>query len=414
MANSLFSIRCLLLCAALIPAALCQDASSQAPKAPLDHVIGTIKSVDKPAHTITVQEDKTGTEQVIQLANTKTLLKVQPTAKDLKNAVRITADDLEAGDRVDARGTKAEDASTTLNARSVILMSARELEQTHAEQAAAWAHATSARVTAVDPASGKITADVRAVGVTKSTTVETSSNTEFSRYAPETHKATPSQISQIQVGDQLKIIGDKNDDGSVITAQRVYSGAFRTIAATIASIGADGKSIVVKDLANKRQLNVAVTTDVSMHKLPPMMAAFLARRLNPGAAGSANGPGAGGAHAGATPTPAGGPPAGASQGPSNHGGGEGGAPGGTGGPGMGGGRGDISQMIDRTPTITLTDLKPGDAVVISGVATDGDDSHLLATAIVAGVEPILQAAPAQRGGRDVGGDWGLGEMSVPQ
>jgi hypothetical protein len=81
---------------------------------------------------------------------------------------------------------------------------------------------------------------------------------------------------------------------------------------------------------------------------------------------------------------------------------------------MGGGRGDISQMIDRTPTITLTDLKPGDAVVISGVATDGDDSHLLATAIVAGVEPILQAAPAQRGGRDVGGDWGLGEMSVPQ
>jgi hypothetical protein len=72
-------------------------------------------------------------------------------------------------------------------------------------------------------------------------------------------------------------------------------------------------------------------------------------------------------------------------------------------------------MIERTPTITLADLKPGDAVVISGVTTGGDNSHVLANTIIAGVEPILQAAPAQRGGgRDVGGDWGLGEMSMPQ
>jgi hypothetical protein len=77
----------------------------------------------------------------------------------------------------------------------------------------------------------------------------------------------------------------------------------------------------------------------------------------------------------------------------------------------------MSQMIERTPTITLADLKPGDAVVISGVETGTDASRLLASTIIAGVEPILQAAPARRGGSgggDVGGDWGLGEMSVPQ
>jgi hypothetical protein len=84
-----------------------------------------------------------------------------------------------------------------------------------------------------------------------------------------------------------------------------------------------------------------------------------------------------------------------------------------GGPGRG--NGDMSQMIDRTPKIALTDLKPGDALVISGVATGSDSSHLLANTIIAGVEPILQSAPTQRGGgRSVGGDWGLGEMSAPQ
>lgn len=73
-------------------------------------------------------------------------------------------------------------------------------------------------------------------------------------------------------------------------------------------------------------------------------------------------------------------------------------------------------MIERTPKIALTDLKAGDALVISGVATGAaGTSFLLANTIIAGVEPILQSAPAQRGGgRSLGGDWGLGEMSAPQ
>ena len=144
----------LTLSSALAASALCQTPAPPATsaKTALDHVIGTITAVDKSAQTVTVQEDKTSTLHTIQLANAKTLLKVEPTAKDLKAAVRITADDLEVGDRVDVRGTKLEDSPTTFAARSVILMSARELAATHQEQAAAWAKATSGRVTAVDPA----------------------------------------------------------------------------------------------------------------------------------------------------------------------------------------------------------------------------------------------------------------------
>ncbi len=77
-------------------------------------------------------------------------------------------------------------------------------------------------------------------------------------------------------------------------------------------------------------------------------------------------------------------------------------------------------MIDRLPKIGLSDLKPGDALVISGVAVGTDNSHLVANAMIAGVEPVLQAAPqrgvAGRGGSSsaIGGDWGLGEMSAPQ
>src|SRR5689334_17259041 len=80
---------------------------SATPKTALEHVLGTVTAVDAATHIITVKEDKTGTSHTILLAGTKTLLKVEPGAKDLKGAVRITADDLQTGDRVDVRGAKA-------------------------------------------------------------------------------------------------------------------------------------------------------------------------------------------------------------------------------------------------------------------------------------------------------------------
>jgi hypothetical protein len=80
----------------------------------------------------------------------------------------------------------------------------------------------------------------------------------------------------------------------------------------------------------------------------------------------------------------------------------------------GAGGADPAQLIERLPAISVSDLKRGDAVVVSGVAVGEDNSRLLATSVIAGVEPILQSAPSRAGGPAMGGDWGLGEMSIPQ
>ena len=131
-----------------------QDAA--APKQALEHVLGTVTALSAADHTVTVKEDKTGVEYSLQLATTKTLLKVDPGAKDLKSATRITADDLQVGDRLDARGTKPADNPNALVARSVVLMSARDLAQTHQAQAAEWQHATNGVVGSIDAAGGKV------------------------------------------------------------------------------------------------------------------------------------------------------------------------------------------------------------------------------------------------------------------
>ncbi|MGA8598315.1 MAG: hypothetical protein WB676_26655, partial [Bryobacteraceae bacterium] len=69
--------------------------------------------------------------------------------------------------------------------------------------------------------------------------------------------------------------------------------------------------------------------------------------------------------------------------------------------------GDISQMLERLPKVPLSDLKPGEQVVISGGVGD-DKTRLTAINIIAGVEPLF-AAPqqGQGGGRRGGGGGGV-------
>jgi hypothetical protein len=372
--------------------AVCSNAQdSAASKQPLEHVLGTVTAVDSSAHTVTVKEDKTGTSYTLLLAETKTLLKVEPGAKDLKNAVRITADDLQTGDRVDARGLKPDASSNTLAARSVVLMSGRALQQAHQAQAAEWQHSTAGVVTSVAGAAGKLNATIKTPEGAKPVAIETTGQTEFTRYAPENPKTpAPSQLNQIQIGDQVRVIGDKSADGTTITAQKIYSGAFRTISGTVTSIGQDGKSVTVKDLATKKPVEIVLGEDAAVHRLPPMMAMMLARRFNPSYKPPEGAPNGGAAPAGAGQTP---------------------RMGGGGGPR---GNGDISQMLERTPKIALTDLKQGDAVVVSGAVAGAGNTHLLASNVIAGVEPILQSAPQRQGGQSLGGDWGLGEIAAPQ
>jgi hypothetical protein len=397
--------------------AVAQDAAATA-RQPMDHVLGAVTAVDPAAHTITVVEDKTNTSFTIQLADAKSFLKVEPGAKDLTGAQRITPADLQVGDRVDARGKKG-DPPTTLVARGLVLMSARDLQKAHQEQAAAWQKATAGTVSGLDPASGKITVSARTPEGPKPIVVETLKTTEFSRYSPDSPKTpAPSQLASIQVGDQLRVIGDKSADGATIKAQRIYTGAFRTLSATVTSIAPDGKSLVIKDLTTKKPIMVSLNDESTVHKLPANMAIMLARRFNPsyrppdGAAASGGAPAAGAGGDAANPNrqrPAGGG--------DFHGGGQGAGPngpgGGPGGPGGGGMRsGDISQMLERLPKVALTDLKPGDALVVSGVALGSDNSKLLATNLIAGVEPILQSAPQRQS--NMASDWGFGEMSAPQ
>lgn len=76
--------------------------------------------------------------------------------------------------------------------------------------------------------------------------------------------------------------------------------------------------------------------------------------------------------------------------------------------GRGGMRTDPSKILDQQPTIAVTDLKPNEPVIVTGI-NGADPSQITAITLIAGVDPILRAAP-NRGPDPLGGSWNFGDI----
>src|ERR1051326_4400990 len=172
-----------------------------------------------------------------------------------------------------------------MQASSLIVRTKADLAEQQQKDQDDWKkRGTTGTVTAVDAAAKTATIKVGP----RTFTVQPSDKTEYHRYAPDSARfadAKPSNFSEIAVGDQMRVLGNKNEDGTVIQAEKVVSGSFRQIAATITSIDSASGELKVKDLATKKPLTIRVTADSTMKKLPDQMAAMLARRYGQGAQG---------------------------------------------------------------------------------------------------------------------------------
>jgi hypothetical protein len=348
------------------------------------NLVGAVQAIDGANGQITLHTDDGKTVKIVPHAGAK-FLRLPPGEKSMANATPITASDIGPGDRVLARGELSDDKSELAATTLVIMTKADIAKKQQADQAEWQKRGVGGLVTAVDAKAGEVTINTRTVEGMKPLIIVASETTGVRRYAPDSVKfadAKPAMVAEIKVGDQVRALGAKSDDGTHYAAEELVSGSFRNVAATVTTIDPAANTMQVMDLSTKKPLLVRVNADSTMRKLPEMVARMIAMRTSGGGGGAA---GAGGAQRaqgaqGAPSAPAGGPAGGA------------GGPGGPGG--MRGGRGgDMQQMLERLPAIKLADLKPGDAIIVS--STEGvDPGHVTAITLIAGVEPILSAAPA--------------------
>ncbi len=305
------------------------------------------------------------------------------------------------GDRLIARGPLAEETKT-VTVRTVIVMTKDDVAKKQQQDHADWQkRGIVGTLTALNADTKEITVNLH--GRDSKSIVIDAGKTSFRRYASESVRfadAKPSSFTELQLGDTVRALGDKNEDGSRLKAEELVSGSFQTIAGTVISVNNTTGEVQLMDLKTKKPVTVRTNPNSMLRRLEERTATMLARRMNPPSDGAAPGgaPGSSGPGGGNTRTldvPR-----------------EGGAPG-PGGPGGGmrGGNFDLQAILDRSPQLALTELKKGDALIVS--STKGaDGSSMTAISLVAGVEPFLAAAPRRAGQVDLG-SWSLG-MGAPE
>ena len=333
-----------------------------------DRAVGTVTKLDTAARTMTLKTDA-GQEVAVTLAPKTNFRRVAPGETDLLKAASIELADVRVGDRVLARGKPADNQGVAANL--IVVMSQGDIAKKQADERADWdRRGVAGLVSSVSADS--ITIDTRTLAGTKQIVIAAAPSTMVRRYAADSIKfadATAAKLSDIRVKDQLRARGEKVEDGAKVMAAEIIFGTFKTRAGVVLSIDAHANEVRINDLETKKPVVVKINADSKLRKLQPQVAQTIALRVH----GATNDAVAVPAGAGVIPAQGG-----------DRGNGQG-----RGGFGGRGGSGDLSQMLERSPTATLADLKAGDAIVVLSTEGTAQNNNVTAITLLAGVEPIL-------------------------
>ena len=304
-----------------------------------------------------------GADLLILLSGTPSVLRVPPGAKDLNTATKIQANDIRSGDRVLVRGRVSDDRKS-IAATTILVMTSSELASARDAERLDWQRrGIAGTVAGVTTETKELSISLpagtdSAAGASRSITIALAAKAVLLRYAPDSVKfsdAKPSTFEQIKIGDQVRALGTRSQDGTRFTAEKIVSGTFRNFGATVVSVEAATSSVVVKDLVSGQMIHVRTNSDTRLHRLPVDLARALAD-----------------ANSGQTP-------------------------------------GGLQQKIESTPSVALSDLMPGDlAILVSAEGTNATDG--MATLVLVGVEPILAARP-KNSNQSLPSSWNLGTGS---
>jgi hypothetical protein len=378
------------------------------PAAQISGVIGEVKAIDVASNQVMVRSDN-GVIASVGINDKTQYKRMAPGAKTLAGATDITVGDVGPGDRIWARWRPGTDQKT-VPAAQLVVMSKADLAKKQEQERAEWRRrGVSGIVASVNPSTQEITVSSRSLmGQTQNVIIPVNEKVLMRRYPPDTiprySEAKPSKLEEVKVGDQLRALGDKSADGTHLAAEEVVFGTFKIAGGTVTALDVANNQIKINDLQTKKPLTINIKPESVIRRLPEGGGAMMFGGM--GGPGGPGGPGAGQARPQGQGAPQG--QAAPGQGQAAQGQGprpQGAGPGGPQGMGMRpGGGGNMADMLERLPIISINELKVGDVILMSSLP-GADPTQLTAISLVSGVEPLLQmmAARQQQGGARPGG-----------
>jgi hypothetical protein len=334
-------------------------------------VMGKVTEKNAAAGTLTLKTDA-GSVVLVNTSEKTTFERMPPGVTDRTKAIKTSLAEITVGDGVYARGFVAADRKS-VPAQQIVVVSQSDIAQKQEKERMEWRRrGVSGIVASTNPATKEVTITSRALmGGPQSVVIPITDKTKVLRYPPDSipkySDAKRSSFEEVKVGDQLRALGDKSTDGLRLTPEEVVFGTFKIAGGTVTAVDPATNTITMNDLQTKKPMTIVLKPDTVVRRFTGMMG-------GPGGPAAGAPPG-GGASPQATP-----------QGP-----GAGQRPGGAGpgGPPAGGGGPNMADLIERLPTIAITEIKVGDMIIMSTLP-GADQNRLTAVSMVTGVEPLLQ------------------------
>jgi hypothetical protein len=303
-----------------------------------------------------------GNQVTVTLSDRTEFMRIPRGEKTKDKFVKITSTDFGLGDSVFARGRISADRKN-LPALEFYVMSKGDIAQKREREREEWRkRGITGTISALNAETKEISIDSRTPEGPKPIVIAPQAETRFRRYAPDSVRfsdAKTSSFAELKVGDQLRALGTKSADGSRFTPDEIVSGAFQTIGGAITEVNVEGREIKISDPQTKQTVTIVISKDSTMRRLTPELLAVLVPPRS-GTPGGAPSPAA--TQPNATSTK---------------------------------GTGDLQEMFDQLPPMTLQELKPGESILIS--STKGSEpTRVTAIAVVSGVGPLLQNSQAGR------------------
>jgi hypothetical protein len=306
-----------------------------------------------------------GNQVTVTLGDRTVYMRIPPGEKTKDKFIKISPTDFGVGDSVFARGRMTEDRKS-MPALEFYVMSKGDIAERRDRERDEWRkRGIAGTISAVNAETQEITVDSRSAEGPKPVVITTSAETKFRRYAPDSVRfsdAKPSAIGELKVGDQVRALGTRSADGAKFGADEIVTGSFQTIGGAISEVNAEKQEIKINDVQSKQPVTIVVSKDSMMRRLTPeLLTALMPPKAGANAA----------------------PPA--------------------------KGSGDLQEMFDQLPALSLAELKPGESILIS--STKGaDPARVTAIAVVSGVGPLLQNS---QGGRPAAVSWGAMSLGGP-
>jgi hypothetical protein len=312
------------------------------------NLLGEVASIDQSTRQLSLKTDH-GEMVVVHSDDRTTCLRLSPGETNLQKAIKISFSEIAKGDRMYVRARPAGDGNPVV-AQQLIVMTKADIEQKRVQDRQQWLQRGIAGVvTQVNAEKNEILIQVREGAASKPVVVGVTNEVRYRRYAPDSisfAEARPSSINELKAGDQLRALGQKKPDGTGFTSEEIVSGSFQTIGGTVTAVNAEAGQLVMTLLGGKQSITVSVKKDTNLRRITPQVAATIVQRsqAKPQGAAQPNQPAAG--------------------------------------------SGDLQELFDKMPALTLAEFKPGEIVAV--YSTKGaDPARVTAISMMAGVNNVL-------------------------